>query len=172
MRRAFASLGAVLLGALPMVALVGTLPLALWADLRLPEFFWASAAHPSGSPPWHFIGSDLVEAVVDLVHLAFVLTVSVCCAWIPACSRFAWMAAWQVVLFDATDVLWGGIILGRTRNIWDASRATTDWATFDQYLHDPLRMWLFWLALVCAAPFFALHVRQMRQADPPDGRRE
>jgi hypothetical protein len=170
-RRALASLGAALGSALPVVVLVGTLPLTLWANLRLPAFFWASAQYPIGSPPWYFIGSDLVEAVVGLVHLAFVLTVSVCCAWIPACSRFAWMAAWQAVLFDAGDVLWGGVILARTRDIWDPIRATTAWTTFDQYLHDPLRTWMFWLPLVCAAPFFALHVRQMRQPDPANERR-
>lgn len=157
--------------AVPLAALLAVFALQNWADVHWRTHLWTSVSVNAGSaPPWYFIGNDLVEGVAAAGAMAILLCVAFVSTRVPDYSRFSRMVAWQAVLWNASKVLWGLVILTHTTSIWDEGRASTTWKTFDVYLNNPARQWTLWCGFALALPFVWADWRHNRSMAPePSG---
>lgn len=90
--------------------------------------------HAPSDPPWYFIGLDLVSA---LWCLAGLLVMIGCCFLLRRrLGPQVWEGIPMLLLLFSVDLSQGVNVALRTRNAWNSSTATTDWQTFEAYIHD------------------------------------
>jgi hypothetical protein len=126
--------------------------------------FWTARASWD-EPPWHFIGQDLVSGLLFCVALAL----SVGAATLmrrhhPERSR---QATFFALLWMGYPVAQAILVLLRTNYVWDPSRATSHWRTFDEYIADPARYVGFGLAMAIALFYQWVTRARARDAPPP-----
>jgi hypothetical protein len=92
---------------------------------------WFSAVGPGGSPPWYFIGQDLVEAA--WASGAMILMMGFCLAAARRLGPNVWAALAVAQLGFVTKLGSGMNVLVHTKSAWQRTQASSDWGTFDAY---------------------------------------
>jgi hypothetical protein len=127
----------------PTLVVFGLYALAGFGGPLVSRRFWTARASMT-SPPWYFIGQDLILGLLFLVALAASLLIAVAVRRrYPAGSH---LAAFMALLWMGYPAARGLVVLARTDSIWDPARASSQWQTFDQYFADPAR----WIAMAVA----------------------
>jgi len=101
---------------------------------RMFEGSWFDQAGPGVSPPWYFIGNDLVDAVWCTAAAALMLVFSF--AAVRRLGSSVWTALAVTLAFLSSHIADGVNIALHTGQVWDASRATTDWTSFESYIQS------------------------------------
>jgi hypothetical protein len=92
---------------------------------------WFANASPGGSPPWYFIGQDLVDAAWAAGAATAMVTFTLLAA--PQLGPNVW-AALGVAQIGFAATLSGGInILLHTRSAWQPGEATSEWVTYRSF---------------------------------------
>jgi hypothetical protein len=104
---------------------------ALEAGFLVYPHFWTST-RMGDAVPWYFIGHTFIDGICAFVGLVVVLVLG-------ALSSRRWGAAIWGSLFPAgiflsSPVGQGINVLLHTNSIWSQTRATSRWASFDEYL--------------------------------------
>jgi len=104
---------------------------ALAAGSLLYPLFWTST-RMGDTVPWYFIGRTFIDGMCALVGLVLVLTLG-------ALSSRRWGAPiWGNLVPASIFLSWpvgqGMNVLLHTSHIWSRARATSQWASFDEYL--------------------------------------
>jgi hypothetical protein len=93
---------------------------------------WFYHYGPGGSPPWYFIGQDAVDAAWS--SAAAVLMLAFAFASVRRLGPGVWACLGVALIGFVGKVGAGANILLHTRQLWDASYASSDWTSFDAYL--------------------------------------
>ena len=119
---------------------------------------WFFRFGPGNSPPWYFIGNDLVDALWSLPCAVALIAFSFLAA--RKLGPIVWGALGVSLVSFSRPICEGVNILLHTRHVWDPARATSTWMSFDNYLQSqyvastvslvvtaPLMVWCFvWFA--------------------------
>jgi hypothetical protein len=113
--------------------------------------FWMFEHSPGNDPPWYFIGQDLVSGWGQMGGL-------VLCIGLALLRRRrdpvgSWMALWMSCLWMGHPSAQAAYVMVRSRYLWSPERASTVWASYDQYSEDPLRHIIFLLCLIASVLF-------------------
>jgi hypothetical protein len=91
-----------------------------------------------GNPPWYYIRSDLLYGVAMAIGLLIAVAIGLSVR--TRCPMYGNALIWMSILWNGPFVWKAIVILSRTSNVFDPARATTSWATFNEYVRDP-RIW-------------------------------
>lgn len=91
-------------------------------------------AGPGDDPPWYFLRRDFIYGACAAVGLLATLLLAAV-TW-RRNPDFSCMIVACNLAFLIPPVVKLCVILLRTEHLFDAARATSEWPTFDSYLHD------------------------------------
>lgn len=120
-------------------------------------------AHVGENPPFYFIRRDFVHGISAGAALFLVLLLAAS-TWrvIRDDSAIVVLIAW---IGSAPSIVDACIIFFRCNNLLDAQRATSGWATLDEYLNDPYRRLAFWATILSGMAWMGFMNRKVRSGE-------
>jgi hypothetical protein len=95
---------------------------------------WFFHLGPGDSPPWYFIGINLMDALWSLPCALAFITFSLLTA--RKLGPTVWAALGTCLLSFVRPICEGVNIALHTRHVWDPARATSTWMSFDSYVQS------------------------------------
>lgn len=143
---------------------LGLAAYALAGSVSLRLFQLSDHGHPGDQPPWYFIRQDYINGLV--MGSLGLLCLAIGLLYIRRYPIWAGMLAWQSVTSFGKPAWDAWVIILRCDNVMDPVAATTQWATFDAYLAEPLRWQGFLVTIllafgIAAASIFLERSRQL-----------
>ena len=120
-------------------------------------------ANVGENPPFYFIRRDFVHGISAGVAV-FVMLVLAASTW-RVNRQDSVIVVFMAWIWCAPSIVEACIICFRCKNLLDAQRATSGWATLDEYLNDPYRRLAFWATLLSGMAWMRFVNRKVRSGE-------
>ncbi len=137
--------------------------IALFTIVYLPElvaFVDIGVFDRNDGPPWYFIYGDLFKSLA--YSIGFLISLIV----VYICYRNENIFYLTILLFS---FIWFGVAIGdgiiillNSNNIFNPDIATTNWKTFDDYINNPWKSYLYIIYLVIAVSCFIYFLKKKK----------
>ena len=115
---------------------------------------------PGDNPPWYFIQRDFFNGITMVLYLILCVAIGLIFELKYQDKQGLYIIGFS--LLWASYKIWDVIlILFKTQNIFDVTRATTVWKNFDEFTYDPAR-WIGWgILLILSASLLGYANRRL-----------
>lgn len=120
--------------AAPFLVSVALYSISLEGSFHTFHNTWFFRLGPGNSPPWYFIGNDLVDSLWSLACVLALVAFSF--LTVRKLGSTVWAALGVSLAGFSLPICKGVNIALHTRHVWDPARATSTWMSFDSYIQS------------------------------------